>query len=150
MNDGLKGHKATLLNNLSTVTLVNKDIAEIRIKEDVDYELNDALHTTSAVEQLDRGEKLFYLTIYGDQTIPSPEARIYCISASGSRFKAAEAIVIRSLSQKMVFNFMNNVDRPLVETKLFSNSKDAQAWLSSFKRIAKVNAQFSCTKKQSL
>lgn len=135
MNDGLKGRNATLLNNLSTVRLVNNDTAEIRIQGDVEYELNDALETTSSVEQLGGGEKLFYLTIFGDRTIPSPEARNYCISENGSRFKAAEAIVIRSLSQKMVFNFMINVERPLVETKLFSNSKDAQAWLSSLKRI---------------
>jgi hypothetical protein len=43
----------------------------------------------------------------------------------------AEAIVVQSLSQKIVFNFMINVERPIARTKLFTDVQAAQDWLKS-------------------
>ena len=127
----MKNKNEIVLNDISAITLLNEITAEIRIQKDEDYELEDAICTTQSVEQIGRGRQLFYLTIYGDRTVPSTEARNYCMSELGSRFKQAEAIVVKSLSQKMVFNFMINVERPTVQTKLFTCVDEAKYWLQS-------------------
>ena len=127
----MKDNNEIVLNDISAVTLLNESTAEIRIQKDEEYDLQDAILTTESVEKIGRGRQLYYLTIYGDRTVPTKEARNYCISALGSRFKRAEAIVVKSLSQKMVFNFMIRVERPLVRTKLFTNTDEAKIWLQS-------------------
>ena len=111
--------------------MIDELTAEITIGKDQEYELDDAILTTQSVGEIGKGRQLFYLTIFGDRTVPSRDARNYCISEMGSRYKMAEAIVVKSLSQKMVFNFMINVERPTVRTKLFTNKEDAHVWLSS-------------------
>lgn len=127
----MKKDNNALLNTISTITLLDETTVEIKIKKDQEYELDDAIYATNSIEILGKGEQLFYLTIYGDRTIPTKEARDYCISDAGSRFKLAEAIVVKSLSQKMVFNFMINVERPSVRTKLFTDTHKAKDWLKS-------------------
>lgn len=127
----MKNNNELVLNDISAITLLNESTAEIRIQKDEEYELEDAIRTTQTVEQIGRGRQLMHLTIYGDRTVPTKEARNYCISELGSRYKTAEAIVVQSLSQKMVFNFMINVERPIVRTKLFTSIDEAKNWLSS-------------------
>ncbi len=129
----MKNNNELVLNDISAITLLNESTVEIRIQKDEEYELEDAIRTTKSIEQIGQGRQLLYLTIYGDRTVPSKEARNYCISEPGSRYKRAEAILVRSLSQKMVFNFMINVERPQVRTKLFTCIDEAKSWLCSIK-----------------
>lgn len=127
----MRNNNTTLLNNISEVTLIDESTVEIRIDKDIEFELKDAIHINEIVDEIGKGEKLYYLTIYGDRTVPSKEARNYAISNLGSQLKMAEAIVVQSLSQKMVFNFMINVERPTARTKLFTDVREAKNWLKS-------------------
>lgn len=127
----MKKDKTKLLTDISSITLLDHITVEIRIEKDQELELADAIHATNSVGELGEGRRLFHLTLFGDRTIPTKEARDFCISDVGSRYKMAEAIVVNSLSQKMVFNFMINVERPSVRTKLFTNEQDAKNWLKS-------------------
>ena len=120
-----------LLTDISTITLLDTSTVEISIEKDQEFELDDAIHVTNAIGEIGGDQKLYYLTIFGERTIPSKEARDFWISEIGCRYKMAEAIVVTSLSQKMVFNFMINVERPNVRTKLFTNENEAKNWLQS-------------------
>lgn len=127
----MKNVHTTIMNDISRVTLLDKTIVEINIQNDIEFELDDAICTTNFVEAITCGNKCYHLTVFGERTIPSKEARAYCTSEMGSRLKLAEAIVVESLSQKMVFNFMINVEGPFVRTKLFTNRTEAIDWLHS-------------------
>lgn len=127
----MKKDNNVLLNTISAIKLLNETTVEINIKKDQEYELRDAIDMTKSIGILGEGAQLYYLTIYGDRTVPTKEARDYSISKIGSRFKIAEAIVVKSLSQKMVFNFMINAERPSVRTKLFTDVQAAKDWLKS-------------------
>lgn len=123
--------KTALLEGISKITLLDELTIETRIEKDIEFNLQDAIRTNDAIEEIGNGRKLFHLTIYGDRTVPSKEARSFVTSDQGSCYKLAEAIVVGSLSQKMVFNFMINVERPNVRTKLFTSVQDAKDWLQS-------------------
>ena len=127
----MRANNQIILTGISEISLLSESIAQIRVQKDEEYDLTDAISTTESVGLIGQGRQLLYLTIYGDRTVPSKEARNYCISEIGSRYKMAEAIVVKSLSQKMVFNFMINVERPSVRTKLFTHVQEAKDWLKS-------------------
>jgi len=50
-------------------------------------------------------------------------------SKSGSKYKIADAFIIHTLSQKIIANFYLKIQKPVVPTKFFSNSMDAEKWL---------------------
>lgn len=131
--EGLRNNNHVLLNDISEVYLLDEATIEVRIKNDIEFELDDAVHINEHIQEVGESQKLFQLTIFGNRTVPSKEARSYSISEFGSRFKMAEAIVVESLSQKMVFNFMINVEKPSVRTKLFTSIQEARDWLNSLR-----------------
>lgn len=127
----MRQNNITILNGISQVTLVDDALLETRIEKDHEFELKDAQQMVETVQRIGKSRKFLHLTIFGDRTVPSKEARRFSISEKGSQFKLAEAIVVQSLSQKMVFNFMINVERPTVRTKLFTSIEEAKKWLYS-------------------
>ena len=116
---------------LASVRLIEFDILEIKFDQDVEIERSDVQELLDLSEKLGNGKKLKHLVLYGLRSLPSLEARILQCSEFGSRFKFAEALVVLTLSQRMVLNFMVNVEKTTVPTKLFSNSDDALVWLKS-------------------
>lgn len=98
---------------------------------DTEFGLSEAKRVYAAIDQLAKGKKLYHLFIFCDCTVPNREARNFFMSQEGCVNKHAEAIVANSLAQKMVFDFMINVERPLVRTKLFNSEIEALSWLQS-------------------
>jgi hypothetical protein len=129
----LRHENQILLDTITSISLIDHSTVEIRIDEDVEFELTHARELNDRIAELGGNRKYYQLTVFGTRSIPSKEARIYCTSPEGSRYKHAEAIVVNSLSQKMVFNFMINVERPSVRTKLFTSEEEAKEWLNSLK-----------------
>ncbi|PIE86769.1 MAG: hypothetical protein CSA03_03785 [Bacteroidetes bacterium] len=127
----MRQNNIIILNGISQVTLIDNAMVETRIEKDREFELKDAQQMVDTVQTIGNSRKFLHLTIFGERTVPSKEARQFSISKSGSQFKLAEAIVVQSLSQKMVFNFMINVERPSVRTKLFTSIDEAKKWLYS-------------------
>lgn len=119
------------MTEISSITLLDHCTVEIRVEKDQEIDLETAISITNSIGELGNGRRLFYLTVFGERTVPSKQARDFFISEIGSRYKMAEAIVVTSLSQKMVFNFMINVERPSVRTKLFTDENEAKNWLKS-------------------
>ena len=111
--------------------MIDQSTIAINIESDIEFELEDAKRVVQSIQALANEKKLYHLLIFGDRTVPSREARQYFISREGCINKQAEAIVANSLAQKMVFDFMINVERPLVRTKLFTSEIEALAWLQT-------------------
>ncbi len=119
------------METIAEVSIIDDSMIEIHIDKDIDFELEHAIQLNVKIHEIGENRKFYQLTVYGCRTVPSREARTYSISPEGSRFKMAEAIVVKSLSQKMVFNFMINVERPSIRTKLFTCENEAKEWLES-------------------
>ncbi|PHR34991.1 MAG: hypothetical protein COA38_03405 [Fluviicola sp.] len=127
----MRNNNPLLLSDISSVILIDEATVEIRIDQDIDFELDDAIRMNQIIQEIGASRILYHLTIFGNRTAPSKQARTYSLSEIGSRFKKAEAIVVQSLSQKMVFNFMINAEHPSVRTKLFTDRDNARKWLQS-------------------
>lgn len=127
-------HEHSLVaNDVFQIQLIDECTVAIKVDHDVEFEIDDAKRVCDAVQQLSKGEKLYHLIIFGERTVPSPEARQFLISEAGCELKHAEAIIAHSLSQKMVFDFMINIERPFVRTKLFNSELEAYLWLQSLR-----------------
>ncbi len=111
--------------------MIDQHTIAINIDADTEFELDDAKRVYKAIEAEASEQKLYHLIIFGDRTVPTREARHFCMSKEGSVNKLAEAVVASSLAQKMVFDFMINIERPIVRTKLFTSEIEALAWLQS-------------------
>lgn len=111
--------------------LIDQHTIAVNIDSDTEFELEDAKRVHTAIQEEVNERKLYHLILFGDRTVPTREARQFCMSKEGSVNKLAEAIVASSLAQKMVFDFMINVERPIVRTKLFTSEIEALAWLQS-------------------
>lgn len=122
---------AVLETQLASIRLIESDILEITIIDDAEIEKSDIEEIIKLAEQLGQGRELKHLFLYGMRALPSQEARILLCSEFGSRFKSADAIVALTLSQRMIFNFMINVEKTARPAKLFTNSAEALDWLKS-------------------
>ncbi len=121
----------TIITRISTIELKDNDLLEISISKDQELEKSDIVDIINSAEVLGNGKRLKHLYIIDERTLPSQEARILSCSEYGSRFKKADAIVVTSLSQRMIFNFMINVEGTSVPSRLFSNRDEAILWLNS-------------------
>lgn len=60
-------------------------------------------------------------------------ARRYFASADAVGYLSAGAFVVDSLVSRLAGNIFIRVDKPLVPTRLFTNVKKAEMWLSHYK-----------------
>lgn len=74
------------------------------------------------------------LMVAGSGTEFDQSARNYSAGPEGTRYTLADAIVVVSLAHKLVANFYLRINKPRVPTRVFSNIKDAEKWLLSFKK----------------
>lgn len=114
---------------IATVKLKTEEILEIDIKQDEVLNANDMKDLINAAYKLGGGKKYKNLINVGEFTVPDLKAIKLSCSKSGSKYKVADAFVIHTLSQKIVANFYLKNQKPVVPTKFFNNSKDAEKWL---------------------
>lgn len=62
----------------------------------------------------------------------SKEARDYFSSSSATKHVSAAAILAPSLVVRLLANFFLSFDKPNVNTKVFSNTTEALAWLKQY------------------
>ena len=61
------------------------------------------------------------------------DARSFSASKEGLRFSLAEALVVKTLAQRLVVNFYLKINKPSVPSKAFDSEESAIEWLLSFK-----------------
>lgn len=97
------------------------DMAEIDVKE------VDAMHEFSMT--LTKGKKYGTLFVAGPMLNISKEAREHGSQAKFHENLVCQAIVIRSLAQRILGNFIIRFNRGFTEAKLFTSEKEALKWL---------------------
>lgn len=116
---------------ISEVLLMDDDVLRIEIQPEQEFGLSDFMELVDAAEQIGHGKKFKNLIIVGIHTLPSKEARDMSSSIEGSVYKLADAFVIHSIAQKIIGNFIINIQKPAVPTRLFTNEEDALLWLKN-------------------
>lgn len=117
------------------IFLRDDSILEVEVNSDEEFDACDMQEVIRAAEELGKGKRLLHLMKFGARTIATKEARLLSSSEFGSRFRLADALIVNSLAQRMIFNYMINVEKPVVPTRLFSNEQEAIHWLNSMKEL---------------
>lgn len=98
-------------------------------------EVNEAEHQINhiALIELVGKDKKFPLLADSDDFINiTPEARKFIRILEPLIPISARALVIKSLSQRILANFYIKFHKPMVPTKIFHNYEDAFEWLNGF------------------
>jgi hypothetical protein len=104
-------------------------IVLISIKDGVHVELEDSLAEYDVLIEKKEYLPLRVLIRSGDDTTVSKEVRDYANSAEARSLMNAQALVVNTLAQKIMANFILNFYKVPVKIKLFTNELDAINWL---------------------
>ncbi|MBN8692696.1 MAG: hypothetical protein J0L69_05840 [Bacteroidetes bacterium] len=117
-----------------------KNILYYRVEQDQvveEYEIKEML---KYVEEF-MGPKHHYAVIdFGGNLSSSPEARkAYADSPYINKWRIADAFLVQSLGVRIMANFFIKVNKPKVNTKLFTDEKEAVKWLEGLAKSEKKN-----------
>lgn len=93
---------------------------------------------------LTNGEKYYALIDTSNNIDTTVDARNYYSTSELSKYRYADAFVIKSLAVKLVFNFYIKFNKPTVLTKMFTDRDTAMQWLKKIKAEAKENNSMIC------
>lgn len=106
-------------------------------KPEMELMLNEAI-------ALAGGKKYYALIDTSNSTDTTADARNYYSTSELSKYRYADAFVIRSLAVKLVFNFYIKFNKPPVITKMFTDRDSAMEWLLKIKAESVENNSMIC------
>jgi len=108
------------------------NIIHIHIKLDMELGVEHIDEIYDARMQLSGRVKHPVLFTSTKFVVPSNEVREYLSTKKRNDYVSAEAIVIRSLPQRLITNFYIKFNKPTRPTKMFTDKNKAIEWLSKF------------------
>lgn len=107
---------------------------------EIEFDQNNTEITLDHVKQLrmflfefGNGAKLPVYFKAADFLGITPEARKYSATEESGKYTLANAVIVKSLASRILFNFYLNINKPIVPTKGFVTKKEAFDWLLSIK-----------------
>lgn len=116
------------------IRMIETDTVEITFHDDFKFDLDSIKRSYKETDDFTQGKRLKRLVICGYNTDITKEARQYG-QAENVRLKdnvIAEALVVRSLTQRMITNFYLKFIKDAYPCKAFTKLEDAKAWLKEF------------------
>ena len=101
------------------------------------YTAFDIKEIHQAIRKINNNEKVLLLIKADQYTSLDQGARQYLSSPESGLQSIAEAYVIRSLSQRLLLNFLIKVNGTPVPSKFFTSIFEAENWLNSFRSSEK-------------
>ena len=115
------------------VFLRSDGIVQINIKENVDeLSLDDFIEIVEAIGIVGGGIKRPILSVANGYINVEKEARGFSAGEAGTIYTIADAFVLNSFALKLIGNFYLKIDKPIVPTKMFTNTDYAVQWLKTF------------------
>ena len=113
-------------------------IVRMKIFNDAEIELEDAIQNHEATCALTNGEKHLVLVDGRSNIGVSKEARAFAAQKRENDKRIAEAFIVTSTANKLVGNFYINFNKPAVPTKIFSSEEKALEWLESLLYLTEI------------
>ena len=120
------------LPGIARLNLWSDEIVELVWSEHLE-ELNKA-HFERIIEglgQLGEGKKMLLLVRTRDFLSLSPEGGKFAGSPEAQKYTLKNAVEIRNMAQRIVYNFFMYMWRPAAPTRAFDNVEAARKWLKS-------------------
>ncbi len=117
------------------VTLLEDSIIENYIKAGIVIEVEDLEELKKISAELAGHKPYVILVTSGELASFSKEARELSASKAFITNAKAKAIVVDSIAKKIIGNFYLKVNKPYLQTKLFSEKEKALQWLRTFVQV---------------
>ncbi len=120
----------------SKVEFWNNDIICIKLKDNIQIELEDAKKQYLFLKsKYDGIHKHIILVEPGLDTTISKEAREFSAKPESNEMTAATAVIVKSLAHKILINFIIKfTHQQTMKMKMFDDKQEAINWLLSFKK----------------
>ncbi len=126
------------VNSISTkcaqITLIEKGILRVTLFQNSEIDLEESKAMQKAASEITKGQKYSALIDARVQVTLSSEAREWGSSVESLKDTIAQAILVESLANKLIGNFIIQFHKPIAKTKLFSNETLAIEWLREQKK----------------
>ncbi len=114
------------------LTIYDSDILHFQMKDKETLSANDVIESRDWLNSF--GDvKFLVLTEGGYRTEVEDDFRKESASEVGSAHTIADAIVVKSLSQRIIANLYIKFNKPVRPTRVFSDAESAAFWLMSFR-----------------
>ena len=120
---------------ISTIELWDNGIVYFNIDDNIQIEIEDTTaHFDYLRSKYDGKTKFKVLVETGKDTSISKEAREYAAAPGRNEFTLASAVIVKSLAQRLVINFIINFTKQqTTKIRMYDNKQKAIDWLLSFK-----------------
>lgn len=108
------------------------NIIYVHVYENADMDVTDIVDVRISNEILAEGKEYFVLFDIGTYALISKEAREFGAKQEFGELRKAMAIIVKSLSHRLLANFFININKPPTPTKVFNTKEKALEWLQQF------------------
>lgn len=113
------------------ITYDEEGLVKILIRDNADINGKDILEINEAKQKLTGDHKYVVLFVPGKKGSINREARSASSSAEVYQNAIAKAIVVSSVTNRLIATFFINMNRPPAPTKFFPDEKSAIRWLKT-------------------
>jgi len=115
-----------------TIDQLDNGIIRVEKKREVELFPSDLDDNYSIYKEFLGGEKGLFLIIFQIDCLSDEDFRNKAADPHRSQIKKAEALVIKSLANRIESNFYVNFHKPPYPIEIFTNEQEAIKWLLSF------------------
>lgn len=115
--------------NYARVQLLEPKLIRLEIFGKVTIGKKEAKEINDAIAMLSRGKESLVLMVADEITTFNKEALDFSASDEGLRYTIGDALVVKSISQRVTANFYLKINKPKKPSKVFNSEKDAVNWL---------------------
>lgn len=119
----------TIEHKTVSITLLEENLVFYKIKENTVIELKDSVEMYEETLHLMQGKRYAALVDARATTSLTPEAREWSANDELHQQLIAQAIVVTSLANRLIGNFIIRFHKPKAPTRLFSSVEKAKEWL---------------------
>jgi hypothetical protein len=113
------------------VQLFSNKLIRIEIFGDVIVGKEQAKEMNDAIGVLSKGRESMVMILADEITSFNKEAMEFSASEEGLRYTIGDAMVVKSISQRITANLYLMVNKPKKPSKIFSSEKNAIEWLQA-------------------
>lgn len=106
-------------------------IIQTTIRKDASVDLETAKELLQSYIQLAQGKKVPHLMVLSDFSLADKSVLEY-MAKEANQYGKADAIVVRSMAQRILGNFYLKFQRPSIPTRLFNSIEEAEKWLLNY------------------
>lgn len=116
----------------ASISIDDLGILQIRMNSDMEVTYEEAYGILDFVRTKFPKKRFPHYIELNEFAIPSKDVREFMVSEERVKIALADAMVLKSLPQKLMGNLYLQINKPKIPTKFFNTKEAALEWLTQF------------------